>query len=305
LIFGDKSTEGEEGGFMKTAPLVRKFKEAGLELKMAEAAFSSNTDVFGMDIQRKTKGNRRMEFFRIWPGHEDNQLHVVGLSKKLRQLVLVVQEPEREFEDVISRREVVAAIKRFRDNWAEAYAKETNRSTRDIIRRNKAKELLVFRRKTPEEKRHFLLGVDERQLFISQIPKGCSTVRAAHENLKPGTVQLAEGKFKTSRQGEWFFLETTDAERRFCNSMVRDGLVKKKLSLGPGGNPHTADELIIVPGKALEHGWPVRENDIYIRGAVRHVDHKTLKFRHWRRVIRNAESVQSGVRGPRGVFWVD
>jgi hypothetical protein len=157
--------------------------------------------------------------------------------------------------------------------------------------------------------------VDERQLFIAQLPRGVSSVRDAHASLKTTSVTFAEGKTdgRTVRQGEWFFVNPTSEERLTLMEAIRKNLVvvhhKVRISRDPrgvdGGKPHVADELVRYFGKELEHGFAVREMEVFVRGKVRHSDHATVKFGDWRKVIRNAERQQQPGFSPTGVFWVD
>jgi hypothetical protein len=156
-----------------------------------------------------------------------------------------------------------------------------------------------------------LMGLDERQLFIAELPRGVSTVMGAHRILKGGDVTLAEGSgIKTVRQGEWFFLEASEEEnRRIEEGLTKNWLIlERDVPIGPftdasnrglggrrrvrqfRGNPHTADELVVIPGNVLEHGWAVRGREVFIRGHVRHVDHATVTFPKWVKVLRNAEA---------------
>ena len=208
--------------------------------------------------------------------------------------------------------------------WLDTLAKNLQVRVGDLIP-NIGRGGVLFsvkvRRRTPSQKRHFLCGVDERQLFIAQLPKAVSTVRDAHASLKTTSVALAEGQgIHTVRQGEWFFLEPTKYEL----AQIETGLAKKRLTIertvpigpfsvaggvrGPrvrqwSGNPHTADELIVLPGALVAGGaWAVRSREIFIRGKVRHVDHATVSFSGWRKVIRNAEPNAGQASG---VGWVD
>jgi hypothetical protein len=135
-------------------------------------------------------------------------------------------------------------------------------------------------------------------------------VADAHRALKRTELLLAEGLApgRTVRQGEWFFVNLTDEERAALGKLLakRPYLVRRKQAIGAGGHPHRADELVRVPGQVLEHGWPIREHDVYVRGTVQHVDHAPVRFAAWRRVIRNAEV--GGAAAPQtrnGVFWID
>ena len=258
--------------------LIKNFQKTGLTAVQATKPFGSlaNRDVFGITILRKLKGNLRSEYFSIWPGHKDNIIQVVNIDSKLQQLVLMVKEPRREVKH-----------KSFRVPPKEA---------RNIVKTKSVYEFSLF---TSDAKRHFLVGVDERQLFMAQLPRGVTTVKDAHKSLKTTSVTLAEGKVagRTIRQGEWFFLNVTKEEKETIRTAIKDNkaVIRRKIALGAvlggGGKPHTADELVILPASMLEHGFSVQQRDnVFIRGKVRHADHKTVSFAEWRKVIRNAES---------------
>jgi hypothetical protein len=192
------------------------------------------------------------------------------------------------------------------------------RSGGKLVKRvsEKSRDGVVIRRKTDAAMRYFLMGVDERQLFIAQLTAAATTVDGARK-LLGRTVEFAEGKRRGSsldRQGEWFFLETTQEQRDHLDALIKKNklAVHKKVAIGTfagrGGKPHTADELIALVGEnvtsKLGHGFPVRPRQIYIRGSVRHSDHKTVRFSEWREVIANNEGA-TGRAAATGVFWVD
>ncbi len=310
------------------ANLVRRFAEAGLTLVLAKSPIVGGlggrgaSSIVQIDIQRKTNGSRRHEWFRIFPGAGDNRIEVVGLDKIFGQVVLMVHEGVREFEEPLPGAAVERARQKDPVNWVNVLAAEHHLRVSDIrvIHRGSHVNVAVLR-KTPSAKRHFLCGLDERQLFIAQLPKGVSTVREAHLALKSGPVTLAEGQgIETVRQGEWFFLEASNEEtRRIEDGISRNLLViEHNVPIGPftdssvrtrgrrvrqfRGNPHTADELIVLPGIPLANGFPVRGREVFIRGRVRHVDHATVSFSGWQKVIRNAESNAGQALG---VGWVD
>jgi hypothetical protein len=156
--------------------------------------------------------------------------------------------------------------------------------------------------------------VDERQLFIAQLAEPCTTVGQAHKSLGR-TVMTADGTRKGSaldRQGEWFFWETKQRTREAIDELVEKNklVVHRNAPIGSfagrgGGNPHIADELIVTPPlDKLNHGFGVRPQSVYVRGKIRHVDHKTIKFSHWREVVANNEGATAQA-GAAGVFWVD
>ncbi len=252
-------------------------------LRLADRPIGTgNADIFGMDIQRKLARDWRTEYFRIWPGHAENRIEVLGTDARLRQLVLLVHEPERTFE---------MRVGKF--GW---------RADDPRIVRADGKRHWIVREQTPDSKRHYLCGVDERQLFIAELPRGVSTVRDAHRVLKADEVVLAEGKRRVKRQGEWFFLELTPEEERRLEAELPTAIVWRRRPIGIGGHPHTADEIVRLPGVALEHGHPVRREDVFVRGRVRHVDHKTVVFTSWRKVVRNTEPNAGKMAG---IAWID
>lgn len=309
--------------------LVSRFAAAGLRLDLTDRPFVAavtgrgGQDIVQIDIQRKVKGNLRHEWFRIFPGNEDNRIEVVGTDKRIGQLVLMVHEPPRDFEEQVPWATLNHVQQRDPANWLDLLCKENGFRKTDVKVRKGIKGRAVsvtVKRKTSSRKRHFLLGLDERQLFIAQLPKAVSTVRDAHGSLKAPTVVLADGRHeRTIRQGEWFFLKPSEFEIARIEEGIKKNVIKleRKVPIGPfsdgsirgpkvrqfRGNPHTADELVVLPG--LPQGdarWPVRSREVFIRGKVRHVDHETVSFSSWRKVIRNNEPNQGQALG---VGWVD
>ncbi|MBI2392274.1 MAG: hypothetical protein HYV09_21985 [Deltaproteobacteria bacterium] len=200
------------------------------------------------------------ERYRIFRGADGNRVEVLGTDRALRQLVLFVHEPQREFVVEVSKRAVISVD-------------ET-----DIVR----------------ELRHTVLH--ERHLFIAQLPSGVSTVRGAHEALLPEEVAAARRRgMDVPRQGEWFFLEPRADHALAIEQAAKAGRVRRREPIGAGGHPHLADEIVRY---AVEAG---ARFEVAVRGSVRHVEHATLQFRHFRRVIRNRERIDREV----AVNWID
>jgi hypothetical protein len=254
---------------MKTEHLIERFADAQLTLELAKAPFAramNADDIFQMDIRRRKQRSAHSEYFLVWPGHADNIVVVQGVDARERQLVLMVREPEREF-----------------------YVPTRNGG--------------FLRRTTPGSKRHFLAGRDERQLFMCRLPRACTTVRQAHEALRAPQVKESRSAIdRTLRQGEWFFLVPSETEREELESAIAGhrSWIRNKVSIGSiifrAGKPHVADELVV-------HRNATGENRVYVRGAVRHADHKTLRFDHWREVVRNREV--DAIPAPLGGTWID
>lgn len=104
-------------------------------------------------------------------------------------------------------------------------------------------------------------------------------------------------------------LEITAGEQKVVEEIIAKrllGAVHKKANIGtflgrPGGNAHVADELVRIP--ICELGPQLRDK-VFVRGAIRHIDHKTVYFHNWREVVKNREGA-TGTATASGVFWVD
>lgn len=166
--------------------------------------------------------------------------------------------------------------------------------------------------------RRFLCGHDERHWFVAEVNKPVSSVRDARRALLPAVMQKEAGSIPTSkiesrdnslfkRQGEWFFFPE---EIEFDESSIhRDEPIQRRA----GSKPHICEELVrhggqtvyLVRGVAYELGGyrdlPVKDRrrarvmtrnpSIYVRGYVRHADHKTIHLVGWHKVLLNNERV--------------
>ena len=173
----------------------------------------------------------------------------------------------------------------------------------------------------------FLCGHDERDWFVAAVPEvgGVSGVRAAKEALKPSEVRAAQARKRVKRQhrnrrrnaafvrqGEWFFIPAPDLA-------IDPLLVLRKEPLSRGrGKPHMAEFLYRTGGQTVyvcrEHPqglseaayrrlvtkkpgkkslpWRMmrRNPEVYVRGKVRHPDHKTIRLEVWHKVLMNTEN---------------
>lgn len=171
-----------------------------------------------------------------------------------------------------------------------------------------------------------LCGHDEREWFVAALPrsKRASTVTQAMEALKPNLVVNSQRRHRVKtrnrnrrrnggfvRQGEWFFVPDPRFE-------PRDKLWHRNEPLSrEGGKPHIAEYLVRIGGRpGYTRGWGrvvITEGEfrsmmfggrngkptdwvpttidpiVYVRGAVRHPDHKTVVLPTWHRVLANTE----------------
>jgi hypothetical protein len=199
---------------------------------------------------------------------------------------------------------------------------------------------LLLMVREPGGKSKYLCGHDERHWFVAAVPEAApvGTVRAAKEALKPAEVQAVQARLGLRsgarnrrknaayrRQGEWFFLPAPDLE-------VDETLVLRDepIARSDGGKPHWCDScyrsggetvyvctrrpdgllgaeyrrLLAERPEAKGWGWRVmrRNAEIYVRGRIRHPDHRTITLHVWHRVLMNTEN---RARAMRNVAFLD
>lgn len=179
----------------------------------------------------------------------------------------------------------------------------------------------------------FLCGHDERHWFVAAVPEraGASTVRTAFEALRPRAIQFELNRRRVKpakrnrrrnevfvRQGEWFFVplvrfqvETSwilrnEPLRRglgkphWCEELVRQGgeLVYVSVQHPQGLTPRER-QLAISRRPELRHlHWVAqrRNPQVFVRGRVRHADHKTIELDGWHQVLLNTEHESQAMR---------
>jgi hypothetical protein len=192
--------------------------------------------------------------------------------------------------------------------------------------------LLMSRQSTGNHK--FLCGHDERHWFVAAVPEreAASNVRAAMEGLKPLTVRLLQERLRVKpkqrnrrrnaafvRQGEWFFVPVPEWVR--VNEMLI--LRNEPLQRG-GGKPHRVEELVRDGGETVyvspqysngltprqfellvsrkpklrNLNWVTQRRNphVFVRGKVRHADHKTIVLNGWHQVLMNTETQAFAMR---------
>ena len=215
--------------------------------------------------------------FSIWPGADDNRVQVLDADKDLRQIVLMVQEKGGAF-----------TVKEF--DWK--VRKQVERTV-----------------KVSPMTRKFLIGFDERDAFMAQLPPSTpiTTVRQAHQALRNPSLPNPRQK-KVIRQGEWFFVPADPEELKTIDSYKM--VIKKKTRIGEDrrGKPHTADEYLALGSSVRRFvdktTGRIREertgpSTMFARGAVRHADHAVIHLGKWHKVLRNTEDRSANSR------WID
>lgn len=168
---------------------------------------------------------------------------------------------------------------------------------------------LVLMVRDGEARNKFLLGRDERHWFAAAVPgDNVHNVRTAMASLRPTEI---EG-LKAIRQGEWFFVPKRDVYEKgavihrneplsrgagskphVCQEMMRRGgvtvMVSRQYPLGIEVAAY--EQLIMTDNNAAGFSWRsmTRDAEVYVRGEVRHRDHKTIDLDGWHRVYMNRE----------------
>ncbi len=168
--------------------------------------------------------------------------------------------------------------------------------------------LLMVRERGGKSK--YLCGHDERHWFVAAVPEAApvGTVRAAKEALKPPEVRAAQARKRLRaevgnrrknaayrRQGEWFFIPApglrvgywTGGEAVYVSSKHQGGLTEAEYR-----------RLLEERPDARNWGWRVmgRNAEVYVRGRIRHVDHRTIMLHGWHRVLMNTENQSKAMR---------
>lgn len=202
------------------------------------------------------------------------------------------------------------------------------------VRKDLRHLLMLGRREDRKEK--FLCGHDERHWFVCAVPgRSVTNVVNAMEALQPAFVQTRierridrmKNRFDRRnrayvRQGEWFFVPFPDLELQsnFVNQIRKN----EPISRGNGSKPHVCEQVYRTRGEQVwvcakfQHG--VRRNQyeaiirsnpkarnwnwramqinasVFVRGTVRHPDHKTIVLDGWHQVLMNTEFEAPGAQ---------
>lgn len=193
---------------------------------------------------------------------------------------------------------------------------------------------LLLMSRDNDGKHKFLCGHDERHWFVAAVPEqaGASSVVTAMEALKPDWVRHQQDHLKVKpkkrnrrrneafvRQGEWFFVPVPRWVRVDETWILRNEPLRRGR-----GKPHMVEELVRQGGETVyvshQHQSGVTEAEyktllgrdpklrnlrwfvqrrnpqVFVRGKVRHADHKTIVLPDWRQVLMNTETESAAMR---------
>lgn len=253
--------------------LASKFEKLGVRLKVRTAANPLTRGDFRLNVGHDQKG----EYFDLQVFRDDVEFSVIDVRPHDRHLLLLAKMPDN-----------------------------TSKTTREI-------------------KTKLLCGHDERHWFVADVHGSSITVEDAKERLKPQIVRETQNRLQVKpkernrrknpgfiRQGEWFFIPAPN-----MNPDKMLVLKNEPLRRG-GGKPHMVEFLYRTGGttvyvnlrypnglsqesynnllkrdanaKLLPWRTMVRDPIAYVKGRVRHSDHKTIYLPIWHRVGLNEEA---------------
>lgn len=192
---------------------------------------------------------------------------------------------------------------------------------------------LLLMSRANRDKPKFLCGHDERHWFVAAVPElaAASTVQTAFDALKPRVIhaelnrrqvkQKSRNRRRNNaflRQGEWFFvpigeqsfspmfilrnepLRRGNGKPHVCEELVREGgeLVYVANQYPNGLTQIQFNKLISRKPKLRGLGWVTQRRNpgVFVRGKVRHADHKTIVLDGWHRVVMNTETESRAMR---------
>ena len=246
-------------------------------------------------INTDTQSERRTKLFYSMGAIEPDKVKVYG-NKKLRQAVISVCEKARKVK-------FEASVEFHSSNTLEGL-KNTIKNKRldaDVVfelcpvsiplnedqiydleytmKLISAEELphnwkaqIEFVLDVPKTEIYLLVGYDEDDLFISALPAKATSVKKAHEILRPEGLSK-----KAIRTGE-FFLEPVEK--------LPTSLHDKYLERGIHDSDHIADFMVM------------KYDSQYVTGQIEHKRHKTVVLNTWYKVVRNNE-----IEAPADVVW--
>lgn len=284
--------------------LVKKFEDAGLELRILSSPMGrGNRQIVQFDVKREAKGTRRVEWFNFWPGNaEDNDVQVLSSDKTKCQVLVMVSEGKSTFT---------------RYNVRPVPGATLSKGAKVVKTRSNGN--VDIQESTTGKKRKYLMGRDERMLFMCEVKSNVTNMQTALASLKPDVVVTAEGQHKhCPRQGEWLFIPASASETKSINDVIlrEPARLRKKQDIAKvlegrdAVKPHTASEVFIMPAPpaAAGYSFSVRQRqDVYVRGVIKHEDHPTrrLPVGVWHKVIRNGEVRDQFAGMFRGSTYID
>jgi len=272
---------------MDAKQLVSTLVDVGIKAKvMRDGPDQDDLDVFMFEIVETPVSTGSIH---VYLGN--STVRIAGRDKRHRQVVVHVDEPEHTVVRDISSSSVSGETDRsFRRrirNGQYFPMRLPNGTTYKVIgdlRRPPAGTIdrrvaVTVEAHVPSFEHTFLMGIDEEYHFICALPDRVTSVREAHESLRPEEVPKG-----SPRHGEFFFVPATDEEIKTLESFVRRRDFASEFLDDRRGSPttHEAKLSITTP----KHRWFVRG---YILDTRKPPRHKPLWLNDWCRPVSNLQ----------------
>jgi hypothetical protein len=133
---------------------------------------------------------------------------------------------------------------------------------------------------------HYLVGIDNGAPWIAHIKSSIDSVAEAVQSLKPAAVKRAEAAgLPVQRQGDWFFIPAKPSAAAHANGWQH----------GLDGDHRPAEMLATQtePGRIFDPTSrrlitaDLPAGAIYVRGALDHTQHHSIRLDGWHKAIRN------------------
>lgn len=138
----------------------------------------------------------------------------------------------------------------------------------------------------PGSRTHFLVGKDEKTMFVSMLPTGVNSVAEAHEVLRPDSVP--EG---SPRQGEWFFVPVED----WLADAIDEAIELRRQSRPLIEARYEQSGHLPYSDHHAENRFS-SDLGCFVYGRITHPRHKTLTLKKWHRAVHNREIQSSQAR---------
>ncbi len=291
----------------KSATVAKGLVKSGMRAKGYERG-PIGKDIMALRIG-PLDGQKAREGIRLWTGLADCDISDIAKSNK--QAVLAVNEPART---VTRSYEVSHRGGEWGPTMAQAarngygfpvtmpgrpkFKIESQKVLREADSSwdgRTTEYLITASMAVKETEMTLLMGIDETSHFICALPERVSTVRDAHDVLRPDTVPVG-----SLRQGEWFFVPATQDEIDSLYRHIADSTTVPKKHSWDSGPRFTS---YAMERGSSHHALIVTVPDVgkFTIGIVkdgRKGHHKELVLPTWHKVIRNTEVVFAEPKTP-------
>lgn len=211
----------------------------------------------------------------------------VNYDADFRQAVVNITEQERTLLDTRSMRKYKSStwdnlLKSYAPNGTEATAVRILHKTFSMDSTDGSRFWCVeFELTLAPSTNSFLVGYDEKALFISILPETVNTVRQAHNILRPSEVPKG-----SPRHGEFFFVKITDKKK----IALLDQRIRLRLDAGSLAGDWDDADTEHFAGVLTDLG----EGESFVIGPIFGKErHDRLMLSEWHKVVRNLELADS------------